>query len=329
MRITKTIWIRDLSDGDEVQIPVLVKRSELEQGKTGKAYLSLILMDQTGEVDGRVWDSVADMANILVRDALVNVRAKVQVYQGRKQVVVKGAELLREDQVDLGWFLPKSKVDFEKEWSALKSYIQSMECPFYRGLCEAVFLENEEVRKRLKKAPAAKSMHHAYEAGLIEHIVSVLGILDRISQHYGKKVDRDLLLLGGFFHDIGKIWELSYERTTDYTTEGRLLGHLVMGIELIERTIQMLDSMPGRLPAPFPIEKKLLAKHMVVAHHGKLEYGSPKEPQVLEALIVHMVDDLDSKVNAIYEFLATDPTAGEWSSLHKQFGRYFYKGLLS
>jgi 3'-5' exoribonuclease len=172
-------------------------------------------------------------------------------------------------------------------------------------------------------------MHHAYEAGLIEHIVSVLGILDRISQHYGKKVDRDLLLLGGFFHDIGKIWELSYERTTDYTTEGRLLGHLVMGVELIERTIQMLDSMPGRLPAPFPIEKKLLAKHMVVAHHGKLEYGSPKEPQVLEALIVHMVDDLDSKVNAIYEFLATDPTAGEWSSLHKQFGRYFYKGLLS
>ncbi|NDF15704.1 HD family phosphohydrolase, partial [bacterium] len=124
---------------------------------------------------------------------------------------------------------------------------------------------------------------------------------------------------------LAKIWELQYDKVTDYTTEGRLLGHLVMGSELIEKKVQWLESQPGRLPGAFPVEKKLLAKHMVVAHHGKLEYGSPKEPACLEALIVHMIDDLDSKVNAIRVFIEQDAAPGAWTLLNRQYERYFYK----
>jgi 3'-5' exoribonuclease len=133
------------------------------------------------------------------------------------------------------------------------------------------------------------------------------------------------MFLGGFFHDVGKIWELSYDRTTDYTTEGKLIGHLVMGVELIERKIAEIESIPGRLPGKFPIEKRLLAKHVVLAHHGEYEYGSPKRPKCLEALLVHYVDDLDSKVNAIGKFIEADPSPGEFTQLNKLYGRFFFK----
>ena len=160
-------------------------------------------------------------------------------------------------------------------------------------------------------------MHHAYPTGLLEHMVSITGILDSLSKHYGKMLDRDLLFIGGFFHDIGKIWELSYDLTTDYTTEGKLIGHLVMGVELIEKKTQAI---PG-----FPNEMKLLAKHMVLSHHGQYEYGSPKRPKVLEALIVHYIDDLDSKINAIHGFIQNDQNPGDWTLLNKMYERYFYK----
>ena len=150
-------------------------------------------------------------------------------------------------------------------------------------------------------------------------------ILDALSSHYGKSLDRDLLFLGGFLHDIGKLWELSYDRVTDYTTEGKLIGHLVMGVELVERKVRELDAQTGRLPAPFPEEKKLLVKHLILAHHGELEYGSPKRPKCLEALVVHYIDDLDSKVNAIRTFIENDQSPGRWTGLHRMYERFFFK----
>lgn len=223
--------------------------------------------------------------------------------------------------------MPRPRVDVANELKKLDALIASMQDEHYRALAEATFIEDADIRERLGRAPAAKTMHHAYTAGLLEHMVSVAQILDLMSKHYGALVNRDLLLIGGFFHDIGKIWELTYDVGFDYSTEGRLVGHLVMGVELIENKIQLLSSKPGRLQHPFPEEKRLLAKHMVLAHHGKLEYGSPKEPHVLEALIVHMVDDLDSKVNAISEFARADEQPGEWTGINRQFNRYFFKSL--
>ncbi len=322
----KTQFLRDIKDKDSIASPFLVRASAMAVGKTGRPYMTLTLVDRTGEVDAKIWDGVDRYVGQLVPDTLVWIEGRCQLYLGRKQIVIEQAQVLREDEADPKAFISESALDPESLYKTLCQYIASMQDPFYRSLAEAVLIDDPEIIDRLKRAPAAKSVHHAYRTGLLEHVVSITGILDALSKHYGAIVDRDLLFLGGFFHDIGKLWELSYERLTDYTTEGRLIGHHVMGVELVERKIGWLESQPGRMPGRFPWEKKLLVKHVILAHHGKLEYGSPKEPASLEAWLVHMIDDLDSKVNAISRFVAQDQTPGEWTALNKQYGRYFYKG---
>ncbi len=321
----KNQFVKDLKEKDAVDAPFLIKVSSTALGKNGKPYMNLVFMDQTGEVEGRIWEDVAVYAGQAVRDSFVHVTGKCQAYQGRRQIVVQSLQILREDEVDLKDYLPKSHLDADALYAQLLNLISSMQNPFYRALAESVFVYDLEVVDRMKRAPAAKSIHHAYQTGLLEHVVSITGILDSLARHYGSIVDRDLLFLGGFFHDIGKLWELSYDRVTDYTTEGKLIGHLVMGVELVDRKIRELESQEGRLPGAFPLEKKLLVKHLILAHHGKLEYGSPKEPHCLEALIVHMVDDLDSKVNAVHRFIDQDQTAGNWTALNRNYNRYFYK----
>jgi 3'-5' exoribonuclease len=317
MFITKSQFVRDLKEKEAVSSPFLVKYAALGTDKNGKGFMNLVLMDKTGELEARVWEDVSRYASVLVRDNFVHIEGKVQAYQGRKQVVVNRAQALREDEVEVKDYVPAGTLDPEELYGKLKGFISSMEDPDYKALVESVFIHDEEVVSKMKRAPAAKSVHHAYPTGLLEHMVSIACILDSLAKHYGPIVNRDLLLVGGFFHDIGKIWELSYDRTTDYTTEGKLIGHLVMGVELIERKIQALPS--------FPEEKRLLAKHMVLAHHGEYEYGSPKRPKILEALIVHYIDDLDSKVNAIQKFIESDQNPGEWTLLNKMYGRYFFK----
>lgn len=321
----KTQYVKDLKEKDAVNSPFLIKYSATALGKNGKPYMNLVFMDKSGEVEGRVWEDVTQYSGQAVRDSLVWVEGKCQSYQGRRQIVVQKLQILREDEVNLKDFIPESELDPDQLYERLLGYVESMTDPFYKALAEVVLKEDAEIVDRIKRAPAAKTVHHAYKTGLLEHVVSITGILDALSKHYGEIVDRDLLFLGGFFHDIGKIWELSYDRVTDYTLEGKLIGHLVMGVELVDRKIRELESQEGRLPALFPEDKKLLVKHLILAHHGRLEYGSPKEPHCLEALIVHMVDDLDSKVNTIHRFIEQDQTPGRWTALNRNFERYFYK----
>ncbi len=321
----KTQYVKDLKDKDAVSAPYLIKFSALAVGKNGKPYMNLILMDKTGEVEARLWEDANRYAGQAVRDAFIRVDGRCQVYQGRRQVVINQLQVLREDEVEIKDYLAVGELDADALYAQLMGYVSSMKDPFYRALAESVLRDDADIIDRVKRAPAAKSMHHAYKTGLLEHVVSITTILDGLSQHYGKYLDRDLLFLGGFFHDIGKLWELSYDRVTDYTTEGKLIGHLVMGVELVERKVRELEAQPGRLPGAFPEEKKLLIKHVILAHHGLLEYGSPKRPKCLEALIVHMVDDLDSKVNAIRRFVEKDETPGRWTGLNKQYERFFFK----
>jgi 3'-5' exoribonuclease len=320
----KSQFVRDLKDKDAVDTVFLVKHAAVLVGKNGKSYMNLVFMDKSGEVEARLWDDVSHYAGQVVRDAIVQVRGKCQLYQGRRQLVVSDMQLRREDEVELKDLLTEGKVDVELKWQELNALIASMKDPYYQALAQKILLENPDVVEKIKRAPAAKSMHHAYPGGMIEHVVSVTQLLDQVGRHY-PFVDRDLLLLGGFFHDICKLWEMSYEKVTDYTMVGRLVGHLVMGVELVTEAVAKLNSEPGRLPGIFPEEKVLLVKHVILAHHGKLEYGSPKEPQVLEALIVHMIDDLDSKVNAIQGFIEADQTPGQWTALNRNFERYFFK----
>ena len=327
----KTQYVRDLQDGALVQGPFLVKFAASAVGKTGKPYMNLVLADRTGDVDARIFENVAHYLGQAVKDSFIAIEGRCQLFQGRKQLVVNRLQVLREDEIEPKEYFPESRLNAEALYAKLLDYVSSMQDPFYRALAESVLRDDPEIADRVKRAPAAKSFHHAYKTGLLEHVVSITGMLDGLARHYGPMLDRDLLFLGGFFHDIGKIWELSYERVTDYSDEGRLIGHLVMGVELVERKIRELEAQAGRLPGPFPTDKKLLVKHVILAHHGKLEYGSPKEPQVLEALIVHMIDDLDSKVNAISQFAQADQTPGRWTALNRQYGRYFYKtdGMLA
>ncbi len=321
----KEVFAKDLKEKAPVSTAFLIKQATVGVDKNGKPYMNLTLMDKTGEVDGRIWEEVQQYAGQAVRDAFVWVEGRCQVYQGRRQVVIGKLQVLREDEIDPKDFILESTVDPEALYAQLKGYIQSMSDPYYKALAESILVEDTEVVSLYKRAPAAKSVHHAYKTGLLEHVVSITGILDALSKHYGKILDRDLLFLGGFLHDIGKLWELSYERVTDYTTEGRLIGHLVMGSELVEKKVQCLESQPGRLPGKFPDEKRLLVKHVILSHHGQLEYGSPKRPKCLEALIVHYIDDLDSKINAIKVFTEQDQTPGEWTGLNRMYERFFFK----
>lgn len=321
----KNQFVKDLKEKDSITSPFLIKFSATALGKNGKPYMNLVLMDKTGEIEARIWDDVTQYTGQAVRDSLVWVEGRCQSYQGRRQVVVSRLQILREDELNLKDYIPESELDGDLLHEKLLSYVSTMEDPYYKALAEVILRDDPEIVDKMKRAPAAKSIHHAYKTGLLEHVVSITGILDALAKHYGKTLDRDLLFLGGFFHDIGKIWELSYDRVTDYTTEGKLIGHLVMGVELVDRKIRELESQAGRLPGPFPEDKKLLVKHLILAHHGRLEYGSPKEPQVLEALVVHMVDDLDSKVNAISKFVEQDLSPTRWTALNRNFERFFYK----
>jgi 3'-5' exoribonuclease len=321
----KTQYVKDLKDKDVVATSFLIKFSATAMGKNGKPYMNLVFMDKTGEMEGRIWDDVSQYVGQVVRDAFVWVDGRCQTYQGRKQIVIQKLQILREEDVIVKDYIPEGELDADALYQELLGYVDSMVDPDYKALAEAVLKEDADIIDRMKRAPAAKTIHHAYKTGLLEHVVSITGILDALANHYGKSLNRDLLFLGGFFHDIGKIWELSYERVTDYTTEGKLIGHLVMGVELVDRKIRELEAQPGRLAGIFPEEKKLLVKHLILAHHGKLEYGSPKEPQVLEALIVHMIDDLDSKVNAIRRFIEQDQTPGRWTGLNRNYERFFFK----
>jgi len=325
LKSRKDVFVKDIKDKDQVMSSFLVKFAVTQTGKTGKPYMNLVLMDSTGEIEARVWEDVPKHSGQLVQDCYVWIEGKCQLFQGRRQLVVKSAQILREDQIDPVNYMKPSPVNASKRYDELLGYVASMKDPFYKALAESILKEDAEIQEKLMKAPAAKSMHHAYPAGLIDHVVSITGILDALSKHYGDVLDRDLLFLGGFLHDIGKIWELSYEKTTDYTDEGRLIGHLVMGVELVNKKIQELENSPGRLPGKFPQEKALLVKHVILAHHGKLEYGSPKRPKCLEALIVHYIDDLDSKVNAIQTFIEDDEGSGLWTGLSRSYERFFFK----
>ncbi len=322
---SKTQYVKDLKEKDTVGSLFLIKYSAVGTDKNGKSFMNLVLADRTGDVEARIWEDVPRYSNQAVRDSLVFVEGRCQSFQNRKQVVITRLSVVREDEVQIRDFLPEPKVDAELQYQKLKEFIASMKDPYYKALAESVLIDDAETVERLKRAPAAKSVHHAYPGGLVEHVVSVTGILDGLATHYKGLVDRDLLLLGGFFHDICKLWEMSYDRLTDYTMEGRLIGHLVMGSELVEKKVLELEKQADRLPGPFPLEKKLLIKHVILAHHGSLEYGSPKLPHVLEAVIVHAVDDLDSKVNSISEFMAADQTPGPWTALSRQYNRYFYR----
>jgi 3'-5' exoribonuclease len=223
-------------------------------------------------------------------------------------------EACPKDTLDPSDFLPTTRRNVENMFERLLRITDSIETTHLRKLIEAFWNDNELVR-RFKTAPAAKKMHHAYIGGLLEHTLSMVSLSDKIAGHYSG-IDRDLLLTGAILHDIGKTMELEYEYKIDYTDEGRLLSHIVIGLKMIDEKLSTIEN--------FPEDQLLLLKHLIVSHHGSQEFGSPEPPKTIEAVVLNYIDEIDSKVNGIRDFIATEDPNENWTSFHRILGRHFY-----
>lgn len=314
----KKVFVETIRERDWVDTPFLVRDKIMAMAKNGKPYMTLKLIDRSGEVEARVWDRVDEFGEQFGKDDFIRVQGKASVYMGKMQLVVQDLSRLADDQVDLADFLPvaqRSGAEMELE---LRAKVASMQSEGYlRRLLEA-FLADEAFLQHYRSAPAAKSMHHAYLGGLLEHSLAVADLADDICLRY-PTLNRDLLLTGALLHDVGKVAELCYSRSFDYTDAGKLIGHIVMGVEMVDAKARQI---PG-----FPIEVLVLVKHLLLSHHGQYEYGSPKRPKTLEALVLNFIDDMDAKINGVRTHIEREPdNPSTWTSYHRLYDRYFFKG---
>jgi len=316
----KTVFVEQIRERDWVDAPFLVREKITAMARNGKPYLTLKLVDRSGEVEGRVWDRVDEIADRFEKNDFVKVQGKASVYLGKMQLVVQDLQRIKDQEVEMADFLPVSKRDVAEMVRELKEVVAGLADPHLRGLMEA-FLADNDFLQAFQTAPAAKTMHHVYIGGLLEHSLAVAGLADDICRRYSG-FNRDLLVTGALLHDIGKVEELSYRRTFEYTDAGKLLGHVVIGTEMVEEKLRSFSDFP-------PVLGTLL-KHLLLSHHGQYEYGSPKRPKTLEAVVLNFLDDLDSKINGVRTHIDREPdNAASWTSYHRFYDRYFFKDGLA
>ncbi len=310
-------WICDIRKEDQISGKYLVKEKWLRTTRRGEPYLSIVLADKTGEIEARVWDRAEEFSKAFEEGEVVQVEGQVGSYKDQIQVNV--TTIMRtSDKIDPQIFVESSPRDCDEMFAALKGLLKRIKNQPLRRLIERFFGDREFVH-RFKRAPAAKNFHHSYLGGLLEHTLSVCEMAVRVAEHY-PQLDRDLLLAGAFLHDVGKIRELSYSLLIDYTDEGRLLGHLALGAQMVDEKISEIKD--------FPKDTSILLKHLILSHHGEFEFGSPKRPKFLEAFALHLIDDLDAKLNGLSRFMEKDKSDGAWTEFNRLFGRYFLKGRL-
>lgn len=314
--------VNTLLDGTPVDEVFLLSDKQLRVNRIGDQYLLAQLRDRTGQISGLLWNvKEPEMGRISAGD-YVRVRGKVQVYQGNLQIILTGIEPYPKDQVDPVQFIPASTQDTQRLLSRLSEILLSITDPHLRRLMEE-FLNDETVMAGLLRAPAGIKLHHAFHGGLLEHITNVLETAVRVVDLY-PQVDRSLLLAGIFLHDLGKIRELAFQETFAYTDEGQLIGHLVIGIEMLN---EKSPAVAAALGEPFPQETLLRLKHMIVSHHGSYEFGSPKLPMTPEAIALHHLDNLDAKVNEFTSLIASDPNSqSNWTPYSTSMQRKLFKG---
>jgi 3'-5' exoribonuclease len=292
----KSPYVNELKPNQLVETSFLVQSKEIRQKKGGELYLSLFLADRTGELDAKMWDNVSDVLNEFERDDFVKVKGIIQVFHNKPQMTIHKVRRMDESEVQFSDYFPSSKRDAGEMWSELRGIVADVRNPHLKGLLEAV-LDDEEIARRYRLAPAAKQIHHAFLGGLLEHVLSLCALAKSAAAHY-PNIDYDLLLAGVVLHDLGKIYELNYERGFSYSDEGQLIGHISIGMRMVDEKLRALPDFP-------PLVRSLV-EHMILSHHGKLEFGSPKVPQFPEALLLHYLDDLDSKMEAMRAQIEND-----------------------
>jgi 3'-5' exoribonuclease len=315
----KEQFVRDLKEGDEVLSFFLVKRKQLEyfRDRTKGQFLTLTLSDKTGEVLARVWEQAPELAETFEEGDVLKVLGEVEEYLDRLQVIVEKLRLAQEDEYELEDFLPHTERDIEEMLTMVRETIASVENPYLCALLDKFFADEEFVAA-FSRAPAARRIHHAYLGGLLEHTVEVVVLCQTVLTLY-PQIHRDLLMTGALLHDVGKTKEFTYQRDIDYSDEGRLLGHVMLSDRLItERLAEIHDFLP---------ELALRLRHLVVSHHGRYEWGSPRRLKTLEACALHYVENLDAQVNRFAQVIAArrDKTK-PWTEYDTLLKRYLYAG---
>jgi 3'-5' exoribonuclease len=311
----KAPFVTDLGSEQNITTFFLVHEKEIRNTREGKSYLRLELGDRSGTIEARMWDLFEVIAKEINRDDFVKVQARVEIYRNKPQLALQQVRRAKPEEIDLIDFLPHTKEDVEKMHVRLLEYAQTIRNPWLKTLVCGI-ITDPKISPRFKRAPAAKVMHHAYIGGLLEHVVGLCGLAQQLAAHYAE-LDLDLLLTAAMLHDVGKLDELCYERAIGYTTEGQLLGHIVMEVETVSRAI---DAIPN-----FPAPLKTVVQHLLISHHGQYEFGSPKLPMIREAMVFHYMDDMDSKIAAVRSALASGAGEDQWSAYSSALGRKFLK----
>lgn len=322
--MTRT-YVNQLSNGDAVDEVYLVAEKQVRANRQGNLYLHLELRDKSGVVGARLWNVNEESASRFDPGDYLRVRGKTQLFQGALQLILSHIDPVDSSLVEPDEFLPRTHQNVARLTARLRELLLGLSNPHLRALAEC-FLIDDDFLRRFTDAPAGIRNHHAYNSGLLEHVVTMLNAADALAPFY-PELDRDLLLTGIFLHDIGKIAELSYDRGFAYTDEGQLVGHIVMGVEMLRDKVERTADLTGEA---FPSELLFRLKHMIVSHHGPTEFGSPKPPMTPEAIALHCLDNLDSKVHSFAREIREDPSRdSNWTQYNASLGRKLYKGSKS
>jgi 3'-5' exoribonuclease len=315
-------FVRELTDGEALDEVFLVTEKQLRANRNGNLYLQLELRDRTGAISARLWNAGEHLFRSFDEGDFLNIKGKVQLFQGALQIILNTIERVAAEQVELADFLPHTEHDVSKLLERMRGTLMKMSNPHLRALIEC-FLMDEAFVADLCKVPAGVRNHHAYLGGLLEHVVQLLDVAERILPLY-PELDRDLLLTGIFLHDIGKVRELSYGRVFSYTDEGQLIGHLIIGVEMLNEKAAKVPDLTGE---PLPTELLLRLKHMILSHHGTYEFGSPKLPMTPEAIALHYLDNLDAKVHSFTRDIRDDRNQqSAWTPFNQGLQRRLFKG---
>ncbi len=311
------IFITELKPNHEVVSSFVVTEKQLRVTRSGASFVTLRLVDRTGEVVGRIWENAEALEPLITVGEAISITGRCESYKGELQLNILQVEPLDRRAVDPGDFLPVCPLDLNVLYQQLKRTVAAIKSPPLRLLMQAI-LDDRPLMDRFRRAPAAKSMHHAYLGGLLEHTVSVATLASLMARHYAT-LNRDLLIAGALLHDLGKIDEFTYDLAIDYSDSGRLLGHMILGVQIVEDKIRSI--------AAFPPEQAVLLKHLILSHHGEHEFGAVKLPMTREAFALHFVDDLDAKMNTLNRIVdGLRDTGSTWSVYQPALQRFIFRG---
>ncbi|HID75680.1 MAG TPA: HD domain-containing protein [Planctomycetaceae bacterium] len=318
-------FVKELGQQESVDEVFLASGKQLRPNRNGNLYLQVELSDRTGAISARMWNATESLYRSFDNGDYVRVCGTTQLYQGSLQLIATRLTKVFPEEVREEDFVPLPSTALEKLVARLSELLRSLEDPQLKTLAEC-FLLDDQFMEQFARAPAGVKHHHAYQGGLLEHVVNLMEVANRVAPCY-PQINRDLLLAGAFLHDIGKVSELSYQRELAYTDEGQLIGHLVMGVGLLDAKVREAERLSGEA---FPEDLLLRLKHMIVSHHGQYEFGSPKLPMTLEALALYYLDSLDAKVFAFHQQLEDDPNVdSSWTCFHPTLGRKLFKGIVA